>query len=148
MYSEPWECGLHDNVAINSKIVLKPLNYVKPTLHLVIKFLKIMWISCTVEKKSNSYYTTILPGNLLPLGNLSRCRCNKHESSFIWGKPKSERKHYNRHGYEPSQHAILHTDTLYFTAFNAFLFVKHLATWQKQLDTVIKSTLLANVLDS
>ena len=41
MYSEPCECVLHD-VAINSKIVLKPLNYVKPILHLVIKFLKIM----------------------------------------------------------------------------------------------------------
>lgn len=39
---EPEECGLHDNVAMNSKTAFKPLNYGKPALHLVIKFPKML----------------------------------------------------------------------------------------------------------
>lgn len=126
-------CQSHGSVRTVEQLS-NPLNYVKPAVHLVIKFRKILW-----KKKFTSYH-----GVRLPHPSTRESAAHKQYEwlsmqqtgrliSFIWREPK--KKNVTENDAEPPQCGFLHTDCytldLLFTASNT-LSVNGLATWQEQ----------------
>lgn len=103
-------CQSHGSVRIVEQLS-NPLNYVKPAVHLVIKFHKNSWKKKNVPHTTASDFPIPLPGNQLPLGNTSGCQCNKRDGLYhLFEESQKKKKHVTENDAEPPQSGFLHTD--------------------------------------